>query len=128
MWTVLGVFAVFVVLAYLFLVPDGGFVKKQPTDCGRYIFLVFLSILISTCGLVGGVYLAIHLGKSFPTYQKKIGEVEYTTNDGGETFIIESYEPSFVYWIHNLVGIPSSVNGAYEITKKVKKITQKKGE
>lgn len=124
MLTILGLFTVVSLLAYFFILR-GRCIKEEPNGLKMDLFPIILFALTVGVAFLGGVFLAIQIGKNLPTYQKKIGEVEYiTTDDSEDVFVVTSYELTFVNGKHFLIGIPS-VNGGYGITKK---ITKKKEE
>lgn len=123
MLTALGLFAIFSAITYFLILPGGVFFLKRLT-----LLRVLLALIVLVSGLFLGIYLALQFGKNFPTYQKKIAEVECATDEDSEdVFMLVSYEPAFINKKHNMIAIPS-VDGAYKITNKVKKITRKKGE
>lgn len=83
----------------------------------RVSYTVALFLFPLSLSFLGGIPLAVYIGKNLPTYQKKIAEEE-CVDESGNIFVIASYEPVFVKGKHNLIAIPTN-NGVYGITKRV---------
>lgn len=120
MLIILGLIVCTLILSFLFCVT---ITKKEGESLTNWFNRLSLPLIVIAgvsfmLSFSGGLYLALQLGKNFPTFQRKVAEEECAPDEMGRVFVIATYEPVFMNKKHNMIAIPTN--------KRTKKVYQKK--